>query len=274
MTKGMQSLLLFLLAGAIIAMLTLWRAGLIRTPGSEVPAGLAPELPYSNEPAVLPEPPIRYPLEAPAGFARPLKAGEVRQALVDLLGREALAAFLQIDQFPRRVVATVDSLGRSHAPHLLWPVNPAPDRFLAGDLDGPVIAPDNSSRYTPFVLFAESVDTVRVIDLYVRMYPLLQAAYQELGFTDRHFNDRLIEVIDLLLATPDVEYPVRLQLTEVRGLIPSLRPWTRYEFADPSLESLSAGQKILLRAGPENQRRLKGKLGEIRRELVRRAAPR
>jgi len=68
-----------------------------------------------------------------------------------------------------------------------------------------------------------------------------------------------------------VEYPVPLQLTQVKGPIPSERPWVRYEFADPQLESLSAGQKILLRMGPVNQRRLKGKLEAIRAELVMRS---
>ncbi len=42
-----------------------------------------------------------------------------------------------------------------------------------------------------------------------------------------------------------------------------------YEFADPDLETRSAGQKMLLRMGRENAARVKAKLGEIRRELVR-----
>jgi hypothetical protein len=37
------------------------------------------------------------------------------------------------------------------------------------------------------------------------------------------------------------------------------------------LESLAAGQKILLRVGPVNQRRLMGKLAEFRGELMKRA---
>ena len=274
MTKGMQSLLLLLLAGFVVAALTLWQAGLIPRPGQEVPAILAPELPPVSAPEASPEPSIRYPVDTQSALSRSLRPGEIRQALADLLGREPIATFLQIDEFPRRLVTTVDNLGRAHAPHALWPINPTGDRFTVDNVDGPVIAADNASRYTPFVLLAESIDSGRAADLYVRMYPLLQAAYEELGFPNRYFNDRLIEVIDLLLATPEVEYPVKLQLTEVKGLIPSLRPWVRYEFADPSLEALAAGQKVLLRVGPVNQRRLKGKLAEIRQELVRRAPTR
>ena len=65
-----------------------------------------------------------------------------------------------------------------------------------------------------------------------------------------------------------------MQLTEVKGPIPSEQPWTRYEFADAELESLSAGQKMLLRTGEVNARRLKGKLAELRSELLARARPR
>jgi hypothetical protein len=41
-----------------------------------------------------------------------------------------------------------------------------------------------------------------------------------------------------------------------------------YEFADPKLERLSAGQKILLRMGRENALKMKAKLREIRETLV------
>jgi hypothetical protein len=57
----------------------------------------------------------------------------------------------------------------------------------------------------------------------------------------------------------------------VKGPIPSVRPWVRYQYSDPALESLSSGQKILVRSGAVNQRRLKGKLAEFRAELVKRA---
>jgi DUF3014 family protein len=47
-----------------------------------------------------------------------------------------------------------------------------------------------------------------------------------------------------------------------------LRPRVLFEFAEPDLETRSAGQKILLRMGPENAARVKAKLREIRRELL------
>lgn len=70
-------------------------------------------------------------------------------------------------------------------------------------------------------------------------------------------------------AEPAVKHPV--QLTEVKGSVPSVRPWVRYEFVDPALEALPAGQKIMLRVGPVNERRLKARLTELRRALVARS---
>jgi hypothetical protein len=100
------------------------------------------------------------------------------------------------------------------------------------------------------------------------MYPLLEQAYRELGLGNRYLNDRVVEVIDTLLATPEPQSAPRVQLEEVKGPYPSERPWVRYQFVDPSLESLSAGQKILVRVGPANERILKRKLSEVRRLLA------
>lgn len=272
MTKDMQALVLLAMVGTVVAGLTLWRMGLMPRAQEAV---LAPEVSVQTEAAATPaEMRVEYPLGAlPLGSA--LSAQGLARALTELLGGQAAADMLQLEDFARRFVATVDNLARPHAPALAWPVNPTPERFSVKRVRrGSVIAPENADRYTPFVLLAEAVDTSRAVDLYVRAYPLLQQSYEELGFPDRYFNDRLIAVIDLLLATPQTGYPVQLRLVEVKGPVASLRPWVRYEFADPALESLSAGQKILIRVGPVNQRRLKAKLAEIRGELASRAPKR
>lgn len=220
-------------------------------------------------------PVILHPVEPvdAAASAPALAEGGIGDALIELLGRKAVLKLLQTDDFARRFVATVDNLGRSHAPTAMWPVNPTPDRFKTAQRDGgPVIDADNGQRYTPFVLMVEGVDLGRAMQLYRRAYPLLQRAYEELGYPKRYFNDRFVEVIDLLLATPEASAATKLQLTEVKGPIPSARPWVRYEFAEPRLETLSAGQKVLLRVGPVNQRRLKARLQALRQALAQ-AAP-
>ena len=44
-----------------------------------------------------------------------------------------------------------------------------------------------------------------------------------------------------------------------------------YQYADPKLESLSAGQKLLLRMGPANEAVVKAKLRELRAVLAERS---
>lgn len=193
----------------------------------------------------------------------------VMKALVDLLGSKNVADFLKFDGVVRRFVATVDNLAREQAPASAWPVQPARQRFTtAGQGEKQVIAPNNAARYNAIVLFAESVDPAKAAKTYARLYPLFQQAYEELGYPGRYFNDRLIAVIDHLLQAPEPAGPVQVRLVEVKGNVPSQRPWVRYEYADPQLESLSSGQKIMVRVGLENERRLKASLRGFREQIA------
>lgn len=235
------------------------------------PAASAPAEPAIKHPVAAIEPPAaqpRPPLPALAESDAYLQA-----ALTELLGRKNVLTFLQLDGFVRRVVATVDNLAREHAAPMLWPVNPTPGRFTtlaqgSGSEARAVISPDNGRRYTPFVLFLEAIDMKQAVGLYVRLYPLFQQAYEDLGFPGRYFNDRLVAVIDQLLAVPVPDAPVGVSLVQVKGPVPSQRPWVRYEFFDPQFEALSAGQKMLIRTGPVNHQRLRAKLLEIRKRVT------
>ena len=269
----------FIIAGVVAAVAA---ALYILTGRDEEP--LSPPPPVTTGPVETPapvSPPVKYPVESlPTDAAEkaalpPLSASDaqVRATLVDWLGKDSVLSFLQLDDFVRHVVATVDNLGRSHAAPRLWPVNPMPGRFAVQQAgDGTEVAPGNAERYTAFITFVEGIDTKRALDLYVRWYPWFQQAYEELGYPGRYFNDRLVEVIDLLIATRVPEKPITLKLTEVKGPIASTHPWLRYEFVDPALEALPAGQKVMLRVGPANQQRLRSKLKEMRATLTK-AAP-
>jgi hypothetical protein len=226
--------------------------------------------PIAQEP--VPDGAIQYPLAAEPGTDT-LPQADIPGAVAQLLGPGG-AAYVQPDDLPRRFAATVDNLARAHAPPLLWPVLPAPGRFTVETLpDGSqVIAAANAARYAGFVDFAVGIDSARAVQLYARMYPLLQQAYRELGFGQRYLNDRVVAVIDHLLAAPEPARSPRVRLLEVKGPMASTRPWLHYEFVDPELEALSAGQKMLVRMGLAHERRLKSKLRELRGELVRPAA--
>ena len=215
-----------------------------------------------SAPAVSPPSPpkIEHPIERVQAEPGPSTQATLESS--DIAMREALAglfagklpAFVQPMNLIRNIVATIDNLPRSKAAPRLWPVQPTSGALAtisAGD--NLVIAADNSTRYAPAVALVHAIDSKQLIAIYVRFYPLFQQAYRDLGYLDGYFNDRLVAVIDHLLATPSVRQQIAL-----------VQPKVLYQFADPELEALSAGQKAMLRIGPENAAVIKAKLREIR----------
>jgi hypothetical protein len=236
--------------------------------------------PPPTEVAVAPaeaEPAIEHPLpeSAPAEGAGPLPLlaesdPPLSQELGMLFGVESIAQWLEPQNVARRIVATVDGLPRAHGSDRLRPVKPVTPTF-AVDRRPPTsptaeerifIAENNAQRYTALVTLLESTDPKLIAALYQRWYPLLQQSYEDLGYPGRYFNDRLVLVIDHLLETPSVKGPIELT-----------QPNVLFEYADPQLEALSSGQKLLLRMGPENARRVQAKLKELRRLVTAPPAP-
>ena len=270
MNRGTPVAVTLVLALAAGGALLWWR----RQPPRPITAAPAAPLPFAV-PAPPPPaaPAVQYavPLaEPPRGRLPALDVSDryLENALIDLLGRKSVRSFLHLDGIVRGFVATVNNLANDNASSQLWPVNPTPGRFDAETRDGgTVISATNADRYTPFVRFASGIDTARAVALYVRVYPLLQAAYEDLGYPGKYFNDRVIDTIDDLLATPTVPVPIKVKRVQVDEAPPSAGGGL-YMFADPALEGRSAGQKILLRMGPENAERLIGRLREVRTSLM------
>ncbi|MBX3635421.1 MAG: DUF3014 domain-containing protein [Rubrivivax sp.] len=230
----------------------------VAEPRAEAPAPAA-SLPEAPEPTPPPQRPDEPPL--------PRDDASVQQALVELLGREAVLRLVQTDGFARRVAATVDNLPRQHAAPRLWPVNPTAGRF-AVDESGRIAAA-NSRRYDALLGVALAVEPQRAAVLYRRLLPQLQAAYEELGYPGRSFHARLLEVIDHLVAADVPREPPLTVLTDVKGPIAPERPWVRHEYADPALEAASAARRILWRLGAERQRRVQDWLRALRAEITR-----
>lgn len=196
----------------------------------------------------------------PAEALPPLAQSDdaVAEALRGLIGGSDPLALVN-PQYPiQRFVATVDNLPRPRLALQVRPLKPAPGEFRPVERDGRLWLDErNHARYARYVDLAEAVDSEAAVALYVRWYPLFQQAYRELGYPDAHFNDRLVAVIDHLLAAPEVEGP--LELVPYKG---------EYAFADPGLEGRSAGQKLMLRIGPENAAKVKAKLRDLRAALT------
>lgn len=235
----------------------LYRSKMFRSEPPAPPVVAAPA-----KPAPPPEPAIKHPLP-PAETPEPLPAlGEsdvpMRNALTELFGQDPVQRFLVPEDLVRHIVVTIDNLPEQKVAERLRPLRPTPGTFaVSGSEDVPVLDPANYQRYQALVQLIRSVDTQTLITTYARYYPLFQEAYADLGHPPQYFNDRLVQVIDHLLATPEVRGPVALA-----------RPNVLYEYADPKLEALSAGQKVLIRMGSENATVVKDKLRELRAALV------
>jgi hypothetical protein len=232
-------------------------------------AGQSPATPAAS--TTTPSAPIQHPIEkALAGTddGTPLPAldasdAAVLAALATLAGG-GLSDILNPEHVIQRIVATIDALPRQKIAADALPVRGAQGAFIARQNGaGREMDTRNAARYAAYARVAQAIDAKALVAWYVHNYALFQEAYRELGYPDGYFNDRLIAVIDHLLQAPEANGPLALT-----------QPNVMYEYADPALESRSAGQKLLLRSGPENEAAIKAKLREIRAALTGETLPR
>jgi hypothetical protein len=224
----------------------------------------APEVPVAAEappPAIADEPAVKHPLPA-SDTPDALPALEdsdapLLGAISALVGTDALQLAVPKNVI-RHVVVTIDNLPNEKLAERLRPLKPMAGKFaVSGSEEAPVLDPANFERYSAFVQMVRTVDTKTLVTTYTRYYPLFQQAYVDLGHPPEYFNDRVIEVIDHLLEAPEISGPVELA-----------QPGVLYQYADPKLESLSSGQKVLVRMGSANALVVKAKLRELRSALI------
>jgi len=174
-------------------------------------------------------------------------------AIGDLFGSDTEIVFIR-DALIDRLVATIDSLPRSHTPESIRPVTGLGEPFRTETNGNTILlGPENFARYDALVGRLAAANPDDIVLTYRRFYPLFQEAYQRLGYPNAYFNDRVVEAIDHLLATPEPYGPVRLT-----------RPNVLFKFADAELEALSSGQKLLLRMGNTHATTIKQTLRDLR----------
>src|ERR1700676_3257894 len=248
-------------AGAVIlisaaVLLVSWRAHRLTTP----PATTITVVPEAAAPA------IRNPLPEASSAAPPLPAldesdSAFHDALSDLVGKPSVDRIFKPELLVRHFVVSIDNLSRRHLAVELRPTKPLAGAFIAtGNDQQGTIDTANFQRYVPYVQAVQALDMKRLAATYVRFYPLFQQAYQSLGYPNGYFNDRLVLTIDNLLASPDITTDIAL-----------VRPNVMYQFADPKLEDLSAGPKLMRGMGPTNAPIIKAKLRELRAQVADRA---
>ncbi|GEA09706.1 hypothetical protein KUL49_00810 [Alteromonas sp. KUL49] len=184
----------------------------------------------------------------------------VRNALMDISGSEQEEAnrILVSDSLLQRFVVTTTNL----ADHEMAPnhqlLTPPQQSFRVYSQAGKQwIDAASYKRYTSYVNLLEGFDTDALLALYQTYKQDIQAKYDEIGDPGRDFDRVFVQAIDHLLDTPEVPVPVEVYTDSVM-----------YKYADERLQNLDEPQKQLLRTGPDNMRRIKAKLRELKVQLL------
>jgi hypothetical protein len=207
-----------------------------------------PEPAPAPEPAPPPEPPLTLEISDAA----------LREQFTPALAGGPLAPALVADNLVERGAAVLDGLSRGVLQYKLLPVIPPEGKFAVRKQGGQaVMDPAGHRRYDAYAKAIESLDDQLMVDSFNRFRPLLEEAYAMLGYDPEDFDNALIRGLDKIIAAPVFEQPLEVRRVEAV-----------YKFEDPALERLPDLHKQLLRAGPENTRRIQAKARTLREALL------
>ncbi len=242
------------LAAGILAVLAviavLYYALFVKKPGPPAPAaGPAPAAAPPAEDTNGPTPAGPEPLAFPA-VSLETSDPAVREFAAALSADPGFAKWLLTKDLLRIFVVAVDNVanGLSPKPHIGF-FSPAGEFRVARTRTGTFVDPAAYARYDAVTRVVLSLDPAAAARLYRAVGPLLQEAYNELGYPGVRFEDTLVRAMTELLGTPVVEGPVKLEQ--------KILSWA---MTDPALEGLSPAQKQLLRMGPNGVRAVQDKI--------------
>ncbi len=181
----------------------------------------------------------------------------VRTAAARLSAHPSLAALLINDRLLERFVAAVDAVAGGFSPRDEVDFLSPRRAFLVREDEGRlVIAAGSYRRYSAATDVFASLDVDGSVELYRKFRPRLEEIFEQTAWASEDFDSRFREAVDHLL---EIEVPAGQVEVEQRAIV--------YAFAEDSLENLSHAQRQLLRMGPENARRVQGKLRQLRDAL-------
>jgi len=177
-------------------------------------------------------------------------------AKIDEYLSDSVMSLLVTDDVIRRGVVFIDNLAQGKVAKKHNPVIKPQESFSVTEGDILTIDPNSYERYTPYVKIFTSMSAAQVVRMFEEYQPLINDAYTEIGYGDDEFKQTLNDAIDLLLDTPEPE-----------GALPLLRDSVTYQYAFSEWEQLPAAQKQLLRMGPDNMKKVKAALRNIKAQL-------
>ncbi|MBY5994108.1 DUF3014 domain-containing protein [Ferrimonas balearica] len=213
-----------------------------------------PELPPQPEPTPTPQPEVPEPDPLPNLNDSDEFAKEQLNAISDGM---QFGQAVEDNNLIRRFVVFVDNLAGGEVMRQQGPFTPLSDDFKALELNGKLyLDPEGYRRFDQYAEFLYRLDETQLRDHFMLAEPLLEQAFQELGYGAGQFRGSIVDGIDELLAAPEYDAPLELVSHSVN-----------YQFADPSIENLTDAQKLMIRMGPDNARKIKSLLRRFKAAL-------
>ena len=182
----------------------------------------------------------------------------IRDRLVLLSEKRDLVVWLTTDDILRRSASYLDGLARGVILSNIFPLS-SPEGEFSTHRDEQTIwlNAGNYERYDNTVSVISSLDMDLAAQIFHLTRPLLEGAFSELGYRPRQMDGIILTALDQIMSTPVIFEPIQLSRDSVN-----------FKFFDSKLESLTPLQKQLVRAGPENTRRLQKQAKLLRTALM------
>jgi hypothetical protein len=223
--------------------------GVIKVPEAMIPENNSAEASKEPKKAKIKQPSLPN-LDASDQF--------IRDRLVLLSEKRDLVVWLTTDDILRRSASYLDGLARGVILSNIFPLS-SPEGGFSTHRDEQTIwlNAGNYERYDNTVSVISSLDMDLAAQIFHLTRPLLEGAFSELGYRPRQMDGIILTALDQIMNTPVIFEPIQLSRDSVN-----------FKFFDSKLESLTPLQKQLVRAGPENTRRLQKQAKLLRTALM------
>jgi Protein of unknown function (DUF3014) len=212
------------------------------------------------------EAPVPAPVASPKARTAPLAEGGpavvlppldqfdpfLRDTLSSLTKAPVALAWLSTNHLAEQFVAIVQSTAEGQAPMRMLAALRRGSFRVTTQGGRTVIDSASYARYDGIADAVTSLDPAASAKIYGVLKPRLEEAYASLGIADSSMDAALEGAIVKLLSTPVPDDPIEVQAS---GGV--------YAYASPALEQLSSAQKLLIRTGPANARKIQARLREI-----------
>ncbi|MBC52367.1 MAG: hypothetical protein CMQ34_00875 [Gammaproteobacteria bacterium] len=228
----------------------------------------APTDPVEAEPVeireVAPEPVaevVTVEPETPAADPLPPLNDSDSAVLTRLAGLEMGASLLRMltpDDIIRKFVVFTYNVAQGELPQVEYPLRGLEGEVVVEEIDDNLyqMQPATYRRFDNLVDTLVALEPQQAMTVYRALRPLFQEAYAELGLGSGNFDEVLVQAIDQVMSADTAAGPFQL-----------IKPSVMYVYAEGRIEDMSPVEKQLLRLGPENTEKLKGRLPAYRERL-------